>query len=351
MYETRDAVACSFGRESAVSEVSCSDGEALVAALPSDAAAAPGTGGSACAAAPPGDMLAAAEAMLEPDGAADVLACTVCPHECLLREGSFGICGARTVRQGRIVSLNYGRATSLALDPLEKKPFARFHPGSRILSYGSFGCNLRCPFCQNSDISMADAEGRVASSARFVSPEDLVDRAYELRSCGSIGIAYTYNEPFIAPEYLMDCAVLAHERGLANVAVTNGYAAAGTWAAALPYLDAVNIDLKCYSEEGYRSLGAPNGLSVVKRSIETAVAAGVHVEVTTLVVPGLSDDEALFREECAWLASLDPSIPLHLSRFFPAYHACDKRPTEIAVLERLCSIAEASLEYVYRGNV
>lgn len=350
MHETRDAVACSFGRESAVSEVSYSDGEAFVATLPSDAAAAPGTGGSACAAAPPGEMLAA-EAMLEPDGAADVLACTVCPHECLLREGSFGICGARTVRQGRIVSLNYGRATSLALDPIEKKPLARFRPGSRILSYGSFGCNLRCPFCQNSDISMADAEGRVASSARFVSPEYLVDRAYELRSCGSIGIAYTYNEPFIAPEYLMDCAVLAHERGLANVAVTNGYAAAGTWAAALPYLDAVNIDLKCYSEEGYRSLGAPNGLCVVKRSIETAVAAGVHVEVTTLVVPGLSDDEALFHEECAWLASLDPSIPLHLSRFFPSYRMAEASPTSRALLERFRIIAKASLAHVYLGNV
>lgn len=291
------------------------------------------------------------ETLAERDGTAGGVVCPVCPHGCRLKGGSFGVCGARTLRDGRIVSLNYGQATALALDPLPKKPLARFHPGSLVLSYGSFGCNLRCPFCQNSDISMADAEGRVASAARFVSPEGLVAHALDLRDRGNIGIAYTYNEPFIAPEYLMDCAALAREAGLLNVAVTNGYVSAGTWDAALPFLDALNIDLKCYSEEGYRSLGAPGGLAVVKRSIEAAVAAGAHVEITTLVVTGLSDSEELFYEECAWLASIAPSIPLHLSRFFPAYRTRDKRPTEIAVLERFCGIARTFLEHVYMGNV
>ena len=155
----------------------------------------------------------------------------------------------------------------------------------------------------------------------------------------------------IAPEYLLDCAALAREAGLANVAVTNGYVSADAWDAALRCLDAVNIDLKCYSEEGYRSLGAPGGLAVVKRSIEAAVAAGAHVEVTTLVVPGLSDDEGLFERECAWLASIDPSIPLHLSRFFPTYRMADAQPTSRELLERFRRIAEASLAHVYLGNV
>ena len=277
--------------------------------------------------------------------------CDVCPHACCLSDGKLGVCGTRTVRDGRIVSLSYGQATSLALDPIEKKPLARFRPGSLILSYGSYGCNLRCPFCQNSDISMADAASSAADRARFVSPEYLVDEAASLRDRGNIGIAYTYNEPFVAPEFLADCAALASERGLVNVAVTNGYVSTQTWDAALPYLDALNIDLKCYSEEGYRSLGAPGGLAVVKRSIEAAAASDAHVEVTTLVVPGFSDNEELFAEQCAWLASIDPSIPLHLSRFFPAYRAREKRPTGIDVLERFRTIAERSLEHVYLGNV
>lgn len=291
------------------------------------------------------------ETLLEAQGARDRAVCAVCPHECRLREGSFGVCGTRTVSAGRIVSLSYGQATALALDPIEKKPLARFHPGSLVLSYGSFGCNLRCPFCQNSDISMADAEGRAASGARFVPPEALVAHALDLCDRGNIGIAYTYNEPLIAPEYLFDCVALAREAGLANVAVTNGYVSADAWDAALRCLDAVNIDLKCYSEEGYRSLGAPGGLAVVKRSIEAAVAAGAHVEVTTLVVPGLSDDEGLFEQECAWLASIDPSIPLHLSRFFPAYRMAEAQPTSRELLERFRRIAEASLAHVYLGNV
>ena len=277
--------------------------------------------------------------------------CRVCPHTCHLMEGKVGICRTRSVRDGCIVSLSYGRSTALALDPIEKKPLARFRPGSLILSYGSYGCNMRCPFCQNSDISMADAGGIVADVSRYISPEGLINEAVRLQDCGNIGIAYTYNEPFIAPEYLMDCAVCARERELVNVVVTNGYVSPSTWDAALPLIDALNVDLKCYSEEGYRSLGAPGGLAAVKRSIEAAAASGVHVEVTTLVVPGLSDDERLFTEQCEWLASVDRSIPLHLSRFFPAYRSHDKRPTDLDVLEQFRTIALSSLEHVYLGNV
>ncbi|WP_417144261.1 AmmeMemoRadiSam system radical SAM enzyme [Raoultibacter massiliensis] len=278
-----------------------------------------------------------------------MLACGVCPHGCRLHEGSFGICGARTVRSGKVASLSYGQATSLALDPVEKKPFARFHPGSMILSYGSYGCNLRCSFCQNSDISMVDAAGSLPT--HFMSPENLIERAIELRAQGNIGVAFTYNEPFIAPEYLMDAARRARGEGLASAAVTNGYVAKPVWDEALPHLDALNIDLKCFSEEGYRLLGAPGGLAVVKRSIETALEAGVHVEVTTLVVPGFSDDEELFERECAWIASLDPSTPLHISRFFPAYRMIGAQPTPPAVLGLFQSIAKRYLAHVYLGNV
>lgn len=276
--------------------------------------------------------------------------CDICPHECRLKEGGLGYCGVRTSDGTRVVSLNYGRATALALDPIEKKPLARFHRGSKVLSYGSFGCNLRCPFCQNADIATARADD--APPTRYLSPEELVSRALALKPKGNVGIAYTYNEPFIAWEYLMDCARLAHEHDLYNVVVSNGYILPAPWEAALPHIDAANIDLKCFTEEGYRSLGAPGGLEVVKGSIQSAVESGTHVEVTTLVVPGLSDDEQLFEQECKWLAQeVGTEVPLHISRFFPCHRAMDKSPTEIALLERLEAIARSYLEHVYLGNV
>lgn len=278
-----------------------------------------------------------------------MVVCEVCPHACSLTEGKVGICGVRTVQGGDIVSLNYGEATSLALDRIEKKPFARFHPGKMILSYGSYGCNLRCEFCQNSDISMASAASHPRT--HFISPDQLVDQALALRDEGNIGIAFTYNEPLIAPEYLVDTAKRARERGLLNAVVTNGYATEHTMNRVIECVDAFNIDLKCFTEEGYRTLGAPNGLATVKRSITSAVKAGAHVEVTTLIVPGLSDDADLFEQECKWIAALDPSIPLHLSRFFPAYRSKIEAPTPHEALERLLAIANRYLDHVYLGNM
>jgi len=278
-----------------------------------------------------------------------LLACPVCPHACRRSERQNGICGARGVRGGRVVSLNYGQATALALDPIEKKPLARFHPGSSILSYGSYGCNLSCNFCQNADISTATAAQPPATQR--ITPDELVEQAAALTPTGNCGIALTYNEPLIAPEFLIDTAQLAHDRGLVTVAVTNGYVNLDTWQACLACLDAVNIDLKCFSEDGYASLDAPGGLAVVKRSIETAVRAGVHVEVTTLVVPGLSDDAEAFEREVRWLATLDRNIPLHISRFFPRYQAQASSPTNPRVLHAFEAIARKHLTYVYLGNL
>lgn len=277
--------------------------------------------------------------------------CTVCPHQCRIREGELGFCGARACIGGSVVSKSFGEATALALDPIEKKPLARFHPGSTILSYGSYGCNLRCGFCQNSDISMEDANGSMAQRAVFISPEELVNKAKELTPQGNIGVALTYNEPLIAPEYLHDVGNLLHDAEMQCVIVTNGYVSQATFESLIPCIDAANIDLKCFSEEGYRSVGAPHGLETVKQTIADAVEAGIHVEVTTLIVPGLSDSPQLFEEECKWIASVSKNVPLHLTRFFPQYKMVDENPTSLRLMSEFEEIANRYLEYVYLGNV
>ena len=207
------------------------------------------------------------------------LKCDICFHHCELDEGRTGLCRARANRGGQIVPLNYGRLTSLALDPIEKKPLRRFHPGGLALSLGSFGCNLRCPFCQNAEISMAGAE----FPARDYSPEALVQLALALRPRGNLGLAYTYNEPLVGYEFVRDCAAMVREAGMFNVLVTNGTIEEAPWRALLPLIDAVNIDLKGFTEAWYRRLGGD--LETVKRSIALAAEA-CHLEVTTLVVPG-----------------------------------------------------------------
>lgn len=269
--------------------------------------------------------------------------CGLCFHRCSLDEGRTGLCRARANRGGRIVPLGYGRLTSLALDPIEKKPLRRFHPGSLILSAGSFGCNLRCPFCQNAEISMAGAE----FPTREYTPEALAQLALALKPRGNIGVAYTYNEPLVGYEYVRDCAALAREAGLLNVLVTNGTIEDAPWRQLLPLIDAVNIDLKGFSEDWYRSLGGD--LETVKRSIATA-AQFCHVEVTTLIVPGGNDGEGEMRALSSWLASVSPDIPLHVSRFFPRHLMTDRPPTPVETVYRLAEAARERLNFVYTGN-
>ncbi len=267
----------------------------------------------------------------------------LCPHHCRLAQGQVGYCQTRRNEGGRIISLSYGKITALALDPIEKKPFARFHAGSRILSVGSFGCNMRCPFCQNSDISMADA----TIHAETMSPEQLVEKAKALIPHGNIGIAYTYNEPLINFEYVLASAALAREAGLINALVTNGMICPAPLTQLLPYVDAMNIDLKCFTEEGYVRLGG--NLAAVKHTIRTAAKA-CHVEVTTLIVPGLSDAQADMQAQAAWLRSIDPAIPLHITRFYPRHQMQGISPTDVSVLKRLRDIAAQYLQHVYLGN-
>ena len=271
------------------------------------------------------------------------LKCDICFHHCEPDEGRTGLCRARANRGGQIVPLNYGRLTSLALDPIEKKPLRRFHPGGLVLSLGSFGCNLRCPFCQNAEISMAGAE----FPARDYSPEALVQLALALRPRGNLGLAYTYNEPLVGYEFVRDCAAMVREAGMFNVLVTNGTIEEAPWRALLPLIDAVNIDLKGFTEAWYRRLGGD--LETVKRSIALAAEA-CHLEVTTLVVPGCNDGEDKLRALSGWLASLSPDIPLHISRFFPRHRMNDLPPTPVDTVYRLAAVARERLRYVYTGN-
>ena len=270
--------------------------------------------------------------------------CELCFHHCALNEGQTGLCRARACQDGKIVCLNYGKLTSLALDPIEKKPLRRFHPGSLILSVGSFGCNMRCPFCQNHEISMAGDSGIPTVE---VSPEQLAAQAAELVPHGSIGVAYTYNEPLTGYEYVRDCAALVHEQGMVNVLVTNGTVEEEPWRALLPLVDAANIDLKGFTPSWYRRLGGD--LETVKRSIVLA-AERCHVEVTTLLIPGENDSEEEIRELARWLASISPEIPLHLSRFFPQYQMVDRLPTPVEQVYRLSEAAQEYLSHVYTGN-
>ncbi len=270
--------------------------------------------------------------------------CKLCFHHCALDEGQTGLCRARACQDGKIVSLNYGKLTSLALDPIEKKPLRRFHPGSLILSVGSFGCNLRCPFCQNHEISMAGDSGIPTVE---VSPEQLAAQAAELVPHGNIGVAYTYNEPLIGYEYVRDCVSLVHAHGMVNVLVTNGTIEEDPWRTLLPLIDAANIDLKGFTPAWYRQLGGD--LEMVKRSIVLA-AERCHVEVTTLLIPGENDSEEEIRELARWLASISPEIPLHLSRFFPRYQMTDRPPTPVEQVYRLAEAAQEYLSHVYTGN-
>lgn len=269
-------------------------------------------------------------------------------HHCSLEPGQRGICRARKNEGGRIVCENYGMATSLALDPIEKKPLKMFRPGSRILSVGSYGCNLRCPFCQNHEISMVDGEtaGKTTGTV-FISPRELADKAWQCRRKGNIGVAFTYNEPLVGWEYVRDTAKLVKEAGMDNVLVTNGSVSLEVLEQILPFIDAMNIDLKGFREEYYRKLGGD--LETVKAFIIRA-AQECHVELTTLIVPDENDKVEEMEEEAKWIAALGTDIPLHVTRFFPQYDMRDKKATETKLIYSLADIAGKYLNHVFTGN-
>ena len=278
--------------------------------------------------------------------------CGVCFRHCKIAEGRLGFCGGRIARDGRVEAYNYGRITSLALDPIEKKPLARFYPGSRILSVGSFGCNLRCPFCQNHEISWSEQARRFAETAETVRPEELVQLALETRRKGNIGLAFTYNEPLIGYEFVRDTARLAKAEGLMNVMVTNGTAELAVLEELRPYIDGMNVDLKGFTDRYYTEVLGGDRQQVLD-FIESAVRS-CHVELTTLIVPGENDSEQEMRELSGWVSRLKnpdgESVPLHISRFFPRFHMQDRAATEVKTVYRLAEIARESLQYVYTGN-
>ena len=279
--------------------------------------------------------------------------CDVCFRQCKIEEGQTGFCGARICRDGQIVAGNYGRLTSVALDPIEKKPLKMFMPGSQILSLGSYGCNLRCPFCQNSSISWSQKAFEYKDRADFYEPEEIVKSALELQARGNIGLAFTYNEPLVGYEFVRDTAKLAKESGLQNVLVTNGTATQKVLNEILPYIDAMNIDLKAFTDGFYRNF-IGGDFQMVKDFITTA-AKSCHVELTTLIIPEENDREEEMRELSAWVAALEnqvgKKIPLHITRFFPAFKLTDKEPTLVNAIMRLVEVAKENLEFVYPGNV
>ena len=282
--------------------------------------------------------------------------CEVCFRHCTLSEGQRGFCGARICENGAVISENYGKITSVALDPIEKKPLNRFHPGKMILSVGSYGCNLRCPFCQNYDISWSEIAMSCQYKARYLSPEELTKLALSCKDKGNIGVAFTYNEPLIGYEYVRDTAKLIHDAGMLNVLVSNATAELAVLEELLPHIDAMNIDLKGFSESYYnKTLGGD--LESVKAFIKKAVQF-CHVELTTLIVPQENDSENELKQISEWIAELKNKngtvigheIPLHISRFFPRFNMTDRSATNVELIYHLADIARQKLKYVYTVN-
>ena len=272
--------------------------------------------------------------------------CTLCPHHCRIAEGKTGVCRSRKNQGGVLVSEVYGKPCSLAIDPIEKKPLYHFHPGTTCLSLACTGCNFRCLNCQNHDISQVSPED---VNHYELSPEDVVALCLK-HQCP--GIAYTYTEPLTYLEYIIDCARLAHEAGLWNILVTAGYVCQEPLADLLPYLDAANVDLKSFSDDIYNRVSGGH-LQPVLDTILAMKQAGVWVEITNLVIPGINDDMDMIRQMCRWLADNDlANAPLHFSRFFPRYKMQDVPPTPIATLKAAKQIAEEEgIKHVYLGNV
>jgi len=270
--------------------------------------------------------------------------CGLCPHRCYIADNGSGHCGVRQNRGGAVFASTYGVISSVALDPIEKKPLYMYRPDTRILSIGSYGCNLKCRFCQNYEISTDDRGTEDDNTP--VPLSSLLRTAVQTVPEGNIGIAYTYNEPLIAYELLYDCASMVREAGLINVIVTNGYINQEPLLKLLPLIDAMNIDLKGFTEDFYRKVGGT--LTPVLETIKTA-SKHCHVEVTTLVIPGENEDDV--EPIAQWLSEINPGIPLHLSRFFPRYLYSDREPTPRETILRLRDAAKKHLKNVFAGNM
>jgi len=268
--------------------------------------------------------------------------CRLCPHHCLIADGRRGLCFVRANQGGTLVPLTYGVVTATNLDPIEKKPLYHFHPGAWILSLGSWGCNLSCEFCQNWHISGDEVPGR-----RLL-PQEAADLAAREQGSGNIGLAYTYNEPMIWFEYVLDTSKLIRERGLRNVLVTNGEVEEEPLEELLPCIDAMNVDIKAMGDDFYRTV-CHGPSDVPRRTVERAFGR-CHVEVTNLLIPGENDSPDQVQALADWVAGISDRIPVHFSRYHPA-HKMTKPPTPAESLERAYRIAREKLKYVYVGNI
>jgi len=273
--------------------------------------------------------------------------CFLCAHHCIIKEGKRGICSVRENRDGTLYSLVYGKLISMNIDPIEKKPLFHFLPGSTSFSIATVGCNFRCEHCQNNEISQYPKEHGGEIMGQPSTPEAVVEAAVQ-NGCESI--SYTYTEPTIYFEFAYDCAKLAHQKGIRNVFVSNGYTGPEAAKAIAPYLDGNNIDLKGDDEFYKKVCGAR--LGPVKETIRLMKALGVWVEVTTLIIPDYNDSEKDLRDIAEFLSSVDPSMPWHVTQFYPTYRILDKPRTPVKTLRRAREIGfEAGLKYVYEGNV
>jgi len=265
--------------------------------------------------------------------------CRLCPTECGIKPGEYGICTLRKNVDGELIAEAYGQLVSLTIDPIEKKPLYHFYPGEPILSTGPNGCNFKCPFCQNWNISQEKAP------TEYLSPEKLVSLAGQR---GSIGVAFTYTEPLVWYEYVYDCAALLKEKGLKVVLVSNGYINEEPARELFKYVDAVDFDLKSASKEFYKKICKGN-LDDVLRTIKIAHEFNILVELTNLLIPGENDSEEDINKLVDIIVGIDSSMPLHISRYFPNYKY-SLPPTQVSVLQRATEIARRRLAYVYPGN-
>jgi len=272
--------------------------------------------------------------------------CTLCPHNCVVKEGRIGICRVRKNVEGKLISENYGKICSTYFDPIEKKPLYHYFPGKIIFSVGSLGCNLHCRFCQNWEISQTGVKDYPFISE--VSPVDIVDKALSQKD--NIGIAYTYNEPVVWYEFMLDTAKLAHKKRLKNVMVTNGFINPEPLKELIPYIDAFSVDLKAFTDDFYKNYTLSH-LDPVLKSIKIIKDAGIHIELTNLLITETNDFERDFMKMTEWIANeVGSDTVLHISRYFPTYKM-NKPATDVAKLLNFYKIAKRRLKYVFVGNV
>jgi len=286
------------------------------------------------------------EAMFQEKLESKRVRCNLCPHHCILRDGQTGICRVRINRNGKLYTMVYGMASSVAMDPIEKKPLFHFHPGSRVLSFSTLGCNMRCKHCQNYSISQADIR---TSRLRKMAPDDIVRLAEEYEADG---IAWTYNEPSIWYEFIYDASKIAKEAGYFVVMVTNGYIEEEPLRMLADRIDAMNIDVKAFTNEFYRKITGAR-LEPVLKTVKLAKELGIHIELTYLIIPTLNDREKEIREFCRWVAKeVGDKTPVHFSRFHPDYELTHLPKTPMETMDMAYDVAkEEGLKFPYLGNI